>query len=137
MAIDPPTTLSPSKVSAFRDCALAFRFSATDRLPEAPSVAATRGSLVHRALELLFCKSAQQRTMAQAMSALSAALEEFRTNPELLGLGLSDKDEAQFVAEAERLVRAYFELENHCPAFDGDPVAAAEFRRPAPGNSGA
>ena len=54
MALVPPETLSPSKVSSFKDCALAFRFSAIDRLPEAPSVAATRGTLVHLALEHLF-----------------------------------------------------------------------------------
>ena len=34
----PPATLSPSKVSSFKDCALAFRFSAIDRLPEPPSI---------------------------------------------------------------------------------------------------
>ena len=54
MGLPVPATLSPSKVSSFKDCGLAFRFSVIDRLPEPPTVAATRGTLVHRALELLF-----------------------------------------------------------------------------------
>ena len=38
MALPLPTSLSPSKVATFKDCALAFRFSAIDKLPEPPSV---------------------------------------------------------------------------------------------------
>ena len=50
MVLPLPTSLSPSKVASFKDCALAFRFANIDRLPEPPSPAATKGSLVHRAL---------------------------------------------------------------------------------------
>jgi putative RecB family exonuclease len=57
MALELPTSLSPSKVSSFRDCALAFRFSAIDRLPEPPTVPAAKGTLVHRVLELLLGRS--------------------------------------------------------------------------------
>ena len=66
MALPLPASLSPSKVSSFTDCALAFRFSAIDRLPEPPSVAATRGTLVHAALERLFCLSRPSRTLDAA-----------------------------------------------------------------------
>ena len=48
MAFDLPKTLSPSKVATFTDCALSFRFSAVERLPEPPSIPAERGTLVHR-----------------------------------------------------------------------------------------
>ena len=54
MALPVPYGLSPSKVESFKSCALAFRFSAIHRLPEPPSPYATKGTLVHRALELLF-----------------------------------------------------------------------------------
>jgi putative RecB family exonuclease len=40
VALAVPTSLSPSKVSSFRDCALAFRFSAIDRLYEPPTLPA-------------------------------------------------------------------------------------------------
>ncbi|MBV9284154.1 MAG: PD-(D/E)XK nuclease family protein, partial [Acidimicrobiia bacterium] len=36
MALPLPTSLTPSKVASFKDCALAFRFSAIVRLPEPP-----------------------------------------------------------------------------------------------------
>src|SRR5918995_779565 len=62
MALPLPVSLSPSKVSSFTDCALAFRFSAIDRLPEPPTVAATRGTLVHAALEALHCLAPADRT---------------------------------------------------------------------------
>src|SRR5258705_10497286 len=36
MSLEAPRTLSPSKVAAFTDCALAFRFATIDRLPRPP-----------------------------------------------------------------------------------------------------
>jgi len=57
-----PTSLSPSRASDFMTCPLLFRFRSIDRLPEEPSIAAIRGSLVHRALETLFDLPAAQRT---------------------------------------------------------------------------
>lgn len=112
MALDPPATLSPSKVSTFTDCALAFRFSAIDRLPEPPSPAATKGSLVHRALELLYCLPPEERVLAAALTCLSQAADEFQTDPEYTGLGLDEEAEAIFLDEAEALVRRYFQLED-------------------------
>lgn len=65
MSFPLPTSLSPSKVSTFKDCALAFRFSAIDKVPEPPSMPAVKGSLVHRALELLFVAKPHERTPSQ------------------------------------------------------------------------
>lgn len=112
MALPLPTSLSPSKVASFKDCALAFRFSNIDRLPEPPSAAATKGSLVHRALELLFCEPAPTRTLATALSCLDRARAEFATEAEFVGLGLDAEAAAQFAADAEILVRRYFTLED-------------------------
>jgi len=112
MALQLPTSLSPSKVASFKDCALAFRFSNIDRLPEPPSPAATKGSLVHRALELLFCEPAPTRTLPAALACLDRARAEFATDPEFVGLGLDVEAAAQFAADAEVLVRRYFTLED-------------------------
>lgn len=112
MPLTPPATMSPSKVSSFKDCALAFRFAAIDKLPEPPSIPATRGSLVHRCLELLFDETEEDRTVANALTALSQAVDEFQTDPEFIGLELNASQEATFVEEAEALVRRYFELED-------------------------
>jgi putative RecB family exonuclease len=107
-----PTSLSPSKVASFKDCALAFRFSNIDRLPEPPSPAAVKGSLVHRALELLFCEPAPARTIPTALACLDRARAEFATDAEYVGLDLDAEAAAQFAAEAESLLRRYFTLED-------------------------
>jgi putative RecB family exonuclease len=112
MALAPPETLSPSKVASFKDCALSFRFSAIDRLPEEPSVAASRGSLVHLALEHLFERSPDQRTPAHATEDLARAIATFRTDPDFTGLHLGAEQETRFFAEAEALVESYFALED-------------------------
>lgn len=112
MALPVPTTLSPSKVAAFRDCALAFRFSAIDRLPEPPSPSATKGTLVHAALERLLDRPPAERTSATAAACLAEAYEAMRDDPELAGLGLEGEDEAAFLADAGVLVERYFQLED-------------------------
>lgn len=112
MALTPPATLSPSKVSSFKDCALAFRYSAIDRLPEPPSVAATKGTLVHLALEHLFEREPAERTMDAAHQDLARAIVEIRLDPEFTGLELDADDETAFFADAARLLERYFELED-------------------------
>ena len=118
MAFPVPTSLSPSRVDAFTSCPLAFRFASIEKLPEPPSIHATKGSLVHRALELLFVEDPADRTVEVALSALDRAVTEFQTDPEFTLLGLSAEAEATFVDEAERLVRRYFTME--------DPTAVRE-----------
>lgn len=113
MALDPPLTLSPSKVSAFKDCALAFRFSVIDRLPQAPSAAAVRGTLVHRALEQLYTHEAPARSLAVALSALEEAIDQARADDdEYRRLQLDADAEEQFRSDATRLVARYFEMED-------------------------
>lgn len=112
MSLPLPASLSPSKVSSFTDCALAFRFSAIDRLPEPPSVAATRGTLVHAALERLFMLDAPQRTLPVALECLAAAADALGDDPDLIGLELDEDAKATFLAEAAVLVEKYFRLED-------------------------
>jgi putative RecB family exonuclease len=112
MALPLPTSLSPSKVSSFKDCALAFRFSAIDRLPEPPSVPAVKGTTVHRALELLLLEPPSQRTPARAHELLRVALDEIRTTEEFSLLGLTEDEITSFAADASTMVGRYFELED-------------------------
>src|SRR3954453_21895879 len=111
MSLQLPTSLSPSKVSTFKDCALAFRFSAIDKLPEPPSAPAVKGSLVHRALELLFVAKPHERTREHASECLARAADEFMTNPEFMGLELDDVATGEFLADAAVMVERYFQLE--------------------------
>jgi putative RecB family exonuclease len=113
MPLPLPTSLSPSKVSAFKTCALAFRFSAIDHLPEPPSPWAVKGTLVHRALELLFWEEqAGDRTVEAALAKLDRAVPEVLDGREYADLPLTAEERAEFVADAEQLVRRYFQLED-------------------------
>lgn len=125
MSLPLPTSLTPSKVSSFKDCALAFRFSAIDRLPEPASAAAYKGTLVHRALQLLFWdEPAGSRSVAAALSKLDQAWAEAQDDEEFVELALSPDDAVEFRADAEVLVRRYFELEDP----DGVQVVGTELR---------
>lgn len=112
MTLRLPSSLSPSKVSTFTDCALAFRFSSIDQLPEAPSVPAVKGSLVHRALEKLFLLKPHERSHATALDCLAEATVEFESDPEFVALELDDEARRTFVSDAEAMVRRYFDLED-------------------------
>lgn len=113
MALPLPSSLSPSKVSSFKDCALAFRFSAIDRLPEPTSAAAAKGTLVHRALQLLFWEEEQgDRSRTAAAAKLARAVDELMLDPEVAGLGLEGGVLDEFVADAEVLIDNYFTLED-------------------------
>ena len=52
--VPPRPSLSPSRAGDFLTCPLLYRFRVIDRLPEPPSPAAVRGTLVHAVLERLF-----------------------------------------------------------------------------------
>jgi putative RecB family exonuclease len=107
-----PRSLSPSACSAFKDCPLAFRFSYVERLPEPPSVPASKGTLVHRALELLLDRPPEERVLPVALADLSRAVEELADDPEFAGLDLTAEEREAFHADAAELVRRYFELED-------------------------
>src|SRR6201992_2746922 len=53
--------LSPSRAADFKQCPCLYRSRAIDRLPEPPSTAQVRGSVVHAALEQLYGLPAAQR----------------------------------------------------------------------------
>jgi putative RecB family exonuclease len=113
MSLALPTSLSPSKVSSFKDCALAFRYSAIDHLPEPPSLHAAKGTLVHRALQLLMWEEpAGRRSLPVALEKLARARHDVLGSAEYEGLDLGDQSEAEFLADAEQLVRNYFKLED-------------------------
>jgi putative RecB family exonuclease len=107
-----PYSLSPSSISAFKECPLAFRFSYLERLPEPPSAPASKGTLVHRALELLMCRPPHDREIDAALADLDRARAELAPDPEFAQLELTAEEWELFHAEAEALVHRYFELED-------------------------
>ncbi len=113
MPFDLPRSLSPSKVSSFRDCALAFRFNAIEHLPDEPTIWTVKGTLVHTVLERLFWRHGQgDRTPEAAADELVAAWDELQGDPEYLALALSPDESDGLRADAGGLVRNYFALED-------------------------
>ncbi len=111
-----PTSLSPSRASDFMQCPLLYRFRVIDRLPEKPSAAATRGTLVHAVLERLFDAPAGERTAPRAKSLIPGQWDRLReSRPEVTELFADDPEGerlAGWLAEAERLVERWFTLED-------------------------
>lgn len=123
------TALSPSRASDFLTCPLLFRFRQIDRLPERPSSAAVRGTLVHAVLEDLYDLPAAERTVESARSMLlptwqrllaedprlAVALDpeaDFPLVDSKVAPGLTENQLATWITAAEPLIESYFELEN-------------------------
>lgn len=111
-ALTLPATLSPSKVGSFKVCGLAFKFSAIDKLHEPPTVPQAKGTLVHRALELLYGLPAAERTEVAALAQLPQATVEVLDGEEYAELPLTGEERATLVADAAKLVGRLYELEN-------------------------
>lgn len=112
----PPAALSPSRAGDFMQCPLLYRFRVIDRLPEKPSAAATRGTVVHAVLERLFDAPAAERTAVGARAMVPGEWEKLLAKrPELAELFAQDTEGehlAQWLAEAETLVERWFSLED-------------------------
>ncbi|MFD0371798.1 RecB family exonuclease [Streptomyces sp. NPDC059071] len=120
----PPVSLSPSRASDFMQCPLLYRFRVIDRLPEKPSAAATRGTLVHAVLERLFDAPAVERTVPRAKALIPGQWDRLlESRPELAELFAEDAQGtdptepraerlARWLSEAEALVERWFTLED-------------------------
>ena len=109
-------SLSPSRAADFKNCPLQYRFRCIDRLPEAPSRAATRGTMVHAVLEALFDLPPAERTPEAARALLPQAWQRVRTEePAVEELFSDDPDGADFaewMSSAAELLGNYFALED-------------------------
>ena len=106
-------SLSPSRAGDFLTCPLLYRFRVIDRLPEPPSPAAARGTLVHAVLERLFDQPAGERTREFARSLLEPEWSRLLAEePALAGLFGDDATRAAWLAEAVTMLDRYFTLED-------------------------
>ena len=104
--------LSPSRAADFKQCPLLYRFRAIDRLPEPPSTAQVRGSVVHAALEQLYALPAAERGPDTAMTLVDPAWDRIvEAQP-----GLADEIEpalrVELLEEAKALLSGYYRLED-------------------------
>ncbi len=105
--------LSPSRANDFMQCPLLFRFRVVDRLPEPPSPAAARGTLVHSVLERLYDSPAAERTEQAARALLPQEWERLQAaEPRYADLFTTQDGVADWLRGAGDLVGTYFTLED-------------------------
>ena len=107
--------LSPSRASDFMQCPLLYRFRVIDKLPQAPSAAAARGTLVHSVLERLFDLPADGRTIEAAAAMVEPQWQALlEGEPELAVLvDQTDLDAvASWFGDAVSLIERWFTLED-------------------------
>jgi putative RecB family exonuclease len=106
-------SLSPSRAADFMTCPLLYRFRVVDRLPEPPSPAAARGTLVHAVLERLFDEPASGRTPQAARDLVPGQWERLLAEePELAGMFDADADRTGWFDGACEMLDRYFTLED-------------------------
>lgn len=97
-------------------CPLLYRFRVVDRLPEPPSRAATRGTVVHSVLERLYDLPAAERTHARAVGLVSPAWTSLLESDEALAELFTGDDPGENVDDwllgTDDLLTAYFTLED-------------------------
>ena len=108
--------LSPSRAGDFMTCPLLYRFRTVDRLPEAPSPEATRGTLVHQVLEDLFDLPAAGRTPEQARQLLVPTWERLlEAEPDLAEMFTTVEGGPpleEWLASCRDVLDRYFSLED-------------------------
>ncbi|MBB2936987.1 putative RecB family exonuclease [Amycolatopsis bartoniae] len=107
--------LSPSRASDFKQCPLLYRFRAVDKLPEVPTKAQLRGTLVHSVLERLFALPQPDRVPERAKELLAPAWAELSgERPEWAQLFAAEDagQVADWLSGAEKLLDRYFALED-------------------------
>lgn len=108
-----PPALSPSRANDYLQCPLLFRFRVVDRLPEPPSAAAARGTLVHAVLEHLYDAPRGERTLAAAQALLPREWDRLvEAEPRYADLVASEAAAGAWLDGAGRLLGTYFTLED-------------------------
>jgi putative RecB family exonuclease len=113
--VDVLGALSPSRAGDFLTCPLLYRFRTIDKLPEPPSLDATRGTVIHKVLEDLFDLPATDRTPERADAMLEPAWEELvEQEPALTEMfeGGDGPEVTSWLASCRSVLARYFELED-------------------------
>ena len=113
-------SLSPSRAGDFMTCPLLYRFRTIDRIPEPPSPAMVRGTLIHAVLERLFDDPAPQRTLVHAVAMVPSQWGKLLADhPDLHDLfagtgsdGDGGVDEAEWLASCAAFLDNYFRMED-------------------------
>ena len=108
-----PPALSPSRASDFMTCPLLYRFRVIDRIPEPPTPATARGTLVHAVLERLFDRLPAERTPGAAAELLGPEWQRLCDGDAgLAELFQTEEERERFTADAHAALTGYFRLED-------------------------
>ena len=124
-------SLSPSRAGDFMTCPLLFRYRTIDRLPQEPSAAALRGTLVHAVLERLFDLPAAERTPQSAAALLAPEWARLQEEiPDVMSLFADEGELASWLTSAKPLLDGYFTLEDPSRLEPAEREAYVEFVLP-------
>ncbi|MQY08674.1 RecB family exonuclease [Actinomadura macrotermitis] len=110
-------SLSPSRAGDFMTCPLLYRFRVIDKIPERPSPAMVRGTLVHAVLERLYDLPAGERTVGAALELVGPQWERLLAGePDLAELfpegDAGEAERGAWLGQARRQVERYFSMED-------------------------
>ncbi|NUW41751.1 RecB family exonuclease [Nonomuraea rhodomycinica] len=105
--------LSPSRAGDFMTCPLLYRFRVVDQLPERPSPAAVRGTVVHAVLERLYDLPAPARSVQAALELLEPQwLRLLDEEPQYAEMFADEAEQGEWLAQARAMLERYFTLED-------------------------
>jgi|SRR5437868_8695984 len=105
--------LSPSRAGDFMTCPLLYRFRVVDRLPQKPSPAAVRGTVVHAVLERLYDLPAAGRSVQAALELLEPQWQRLLAEePAYAEMFADEAEQASWLEQARGMLERYFTLED-------------------------
>ncbi|MEV1171516.1 RecB family exonuclease [Nonomuraea sp. NPDC049784] len=105
--------LSPSRAGDFMTCPLLYRFRVIDQLPEKPSQAAVRGTVVHAVLERLYDLPAPRRSVQAALELLEPQWQRLLAEDSQYAQMFADEaEQAEWLTQARGMLERYFTLED-------------------------
>ncbi len=113
--VDVLGALSPSRAGDFMACPLLYRFRTIDKLPEAFSPDAVRGTVVHKVLEDLFDVPAHERTPERAADLVQPSWEALlEAEPAVAEMftGEHAPELGEWLASCHAALERYFTLED-------------------------
>lgn len=110
--MQPPDTLSPSKMERYTTCPLSFRYAYIDKIPEPTTLSQFKGTFTHKILELLYQDKPFLRTKEQSMHILNSLWEAEKDSENVNEVveNLTDKDD--LISDIRKLVLSYFDMED-------------------------
>lgn len=105
--------LSATSTSTWKQCQLKFRLIYIDGFKEPPSLVTARGTLVHSVLEDLFDLPPAEREASAAREMIAPNyMKLIEADPSVEVLFADEAQYALWLAEVEKLVDSYFQVEN-------------------------